>query len=193
MATIDEIKAMVESGMSMEAIAEELGESVGRVTQIVRAMGLGGSAKRKSALTRLTREQISEAIEMYGRGVSVLEIIERFDLNYTSFYKLLRDEGVGMRERGEEGKEIRKDRIDLAVKMYVKGESLYTIEIETGIRQPVLHGEIHRRGIPLRRKRRVGVGGSKIRDEDDDLFDVDMLTDRELEILSPEDDLRNVG
>jgi len=189
MVSTDEVRRMVEGGMSVAAIAEELDVSSARISQLVHALGLGDSVKRKSSLSRLTPEDIADAIAMYQDGQPVAAIIMKHKLNYNSFYKLLGDQGIEMRDRGPEGKDLRKDRLDLAVSLYERGISLYSIEVETGIRQPEVHRELHKRGIQLRRTSRALAALGKLgmgMTEDD--IDLDNLSDRERELLKPEDD-----
>lgn len=190
MADLEEIKQMVKGGMSVTAIAEEVGLTPGRISQIVNAMGLSDSVQRKSVLNRLTSEQVEEIVQMYQQGDPVAMIIVKYGLNYNAFYKLLSDEGVEYRQRGPEQKKIRDKRMDIAIGLYRQGLNLYQIEIETGIRQPQLHRELHRRGVPLRRGRKLPPGFDSDLDIADDAseFDLEDLTDREREVLMPEDD-----
>lgn len=190
MADLEEIKQMVKGGMSVTAIAEEVGLTPGRISQIVNAMGLSDSVQRKSVLNRLTSEQVEEIVQMYQQGDPVAMIIVKYGLNYNAFYKLLSDEGVEYRQRGPEQKKIRDKRMDIAIGLYRQGLNLYQIEIETGIRQPQLHRELHRRGVPLRRGRKLPSGFDSDLDIADDAseFDLEDLTDREREVLMPEDD-----
>jgi len=189
-ADLEEIKQMVKGGMSVTAIAEEVGLTPGRISQIVNAMGLSDSVQRKSVLNRLTSEQVEEIVQMYQQGDPVAMIIVKYGLNYNAFYKLLSDEGVEYRQRGPEQKKIRDKRMDIAIGLYRQGLNLYQIEIETGIRQPQLHRELHRRGVPLRRGRKLPPGFDSDLDIADDAseFDLEDLTDREREVLMPEDD-----
>lgn len=184
---LEEIRSMVEGGMSSAAIAEELGVSPGRVSQLLSAMGLSDSVKRKSSVTRLTEEDVQDAVAMYESGAPVAAIILKHGLNYNAFYKMLSTRGIEFRERSESGRETRKQRKDLAVKMYLKGISLAQIEIESGIRQPEIHRELHIRGIPLRRSRLLRPRDILDMEEDELDFDVDELTDTERSLL-PEDD-----
>lgn len=150
MIDLEELKQMVAGGMSITAIAEELGVTPARVSQLVSALGLSDSTTRKSVLNKLTEEDKEEIVRMYQEYRPVTEILARFGLNYNALYKLLAQCGVEFREHNESAKEARRARLDHAVRLYVRGHPIVTIEAETGIRQPVLHRELHARGIPLR-------------------------------------------
>jgi transposase len=182
MADLDEIRAMIEGGMSITDIAAELDITPARVSQLVTAMGLSGSAVRKSVLTRLSPEQVENIIKMYNEGASVIHINVKYGLNYNAFYRLLRDNGVKYRDRGPEAMEDREERIQQALRLYMRDVPIQQIEAETGIRQPIMHRELHARGIPLRgrgkyARAKLGLEG------DTDIIDLAEPTTREENIL----------
>jgi transposase len=189
MADLEEIKSMFVGGMSVSAIAEELEMTPARVSQLLTALGLSDSAKRRSSLSRLDDEQVAEAIQMYLDDRSVVEIILKFHLNYNSFYRLLREHGIEYRARSSEAKNDRAERMDLAIRMYIKGVPISQVEIETGIRQPMLHRELHLRGVPLRGHpfRRKKGAGALLSEDDRDLIDLEELTGREVALLNEGD------
>jgi uncharacterized protein YerC len=185
MANLEEIKQMLAGGMTVSAIADEVGVSIGYISRLLSAMGLSGSATRKTVLTRLTDEERADAVEMYLRGEPVAAIIIKYELNYNAFYRLITDQGVEMRERSPENRKIRNERLDLAMKLYQKGITLNQIEIETGIRQPEIHREVVRRGIPMRRAYAHKQTHGMVEDE---MFSLSDLTDKERALLLPEAD-----
>ena len=186
MADMDEIRAMVEGGMSITAIANELKLSTSHISRIVNALGLSDSVKRRTVLTALTPAQVEEVVRLYLDGESAARIILQYNLNYNALYRLLNEQGVALRVQGPDVRELRKQRLDWAIRMYIEGASINNIEIETGIRQPVLHLELARRKVPLRKFLRQTAGPGF--DTSDGMLELFELTDREHELLRPEDD-----
>jgi hypothetical protein len=153
-------------------------------------MGLSGSQNRQTVLTRLTPEQREDAVGRYLRGDPVAVIVIQYDLNYNSFYKLLKEMHVELRDRSPEAKTIRNARFDLAIKLYMKGMAVNQIEVETGVRQPQLHREIVLRGIPMRRPTSPATRAHLIDDLDIDLSE---LTDQDRAVMFPEADAIPIG
>lgn len=165
---VEELRAMVEGGMSVTAIAQELNVSTGYISKLIAQLKLG-KAMRRSALSRLSDEEREEAVKMYLDGAPVQAILHEFNLNYNAFYKLLSEENVEMRQRSESAKADRKLRMDHAVALYEEGLPLWQIERDTGLRQPQIHRELHLRGVPLRRQRRAEAAAAAVERYDEDL------------------------
>ncbi len=148
---LEEIREMVEGGMSVTAIAEELELSASHVSKLISALGLGDAKTRRTALSRLSPEDVQRIISLYLDNAPVGIICTDWGLSYNALYKLLGDNGVELRAHSVASTEVKNQRMDAAVRMYEAGARLYDIEEETGIRQPQLHRELHKRKIPLRK------------------------------------------
>lgn len=147
---------MYEADMTPDAIAAELGVSVPYMYKLLKEQGieLKGSGGRRSIVDDLDDEAKELIIRVYQtREVSLASVLAEFHLSYNQMYTLLRKEGVDVREFVDNERDTKKQRMDIAVKMYEDGARLWLIEDETGIRQPELHKELHIRGIVLRRDR----------------------------------------
>lgn len=179
---LGELQDMLDAGIPVGDIAEELGVTSARISQLVTQLGLRGKVGRRSCLTELFPEDVESIVQRYISGVSVAELIYEYGLNYNAFYKLLRQNNVELRSRGKTELQYHQERMDIAVRMYINGARLHTIFSETGIHQPALHRELHRRDVPLRRP---NYGRSRLQDVED--IDVDELGEVE-KLLMPEED-----
>jgi transposase-like protein len=149
---VDEVSKMYNAGLSQPAIAEELDLAPSEVTRILIQAGWIEKQGRKSSAANLAAEQRAAIVQQYSDGVvSVSQIIATYGITWNALYNILSDAGVPYREIRQQDKLARAARRDRAVEMYKGGARLWEIEQETGIRQPVLHAELHRREIPLRR------------------------------------------
>lgn len=149
----DELTSMVEAGMTVPQIAEELGKSVGTIKKMLADAGLEAHSRAKPAFN------ISRILEQYGSGVSVAQIIsEQPGLTYTKFYGILSNEGVPTRKVEQEHSRARQ--LDEAVELYIQGLKIFDIVQETGVAQPTLHAELHARGVPLRKARKPNARSS---------------------------------
>jgi len=206
MTDVQEIREMLEGGMSVASVAEEVGLSKSRIYRIAHALGISVNITGRGRAAQLTDEQIDEIIEAYNADENVSNLLMRFDLSYNALYKLLREHGVNYREVKHDWHQERALRLDRAVDLYVKGIPVLQIEIETGIRQPVLNRELKIRGLETRReakRRTIAPMLGSIAGEDEFIADADErrrklralidemddLTEREkAELLLPEDD-----
>lgn len=147
---------MQAAGMPAEAIAAELGVSIPYLYKLYKQAGieLEPSGGRRSIVDDLDDEAKELIIRVYQtREVPLSSVLAEFGMSYNQMYTLLRREGVDIREFVDNERATRAMRMDIAVKMYEDGAKLWLIEDETGIRQPQLHNELHKRGITLRRDR----------------------------------------
>lgn len=147
---------MQAAGMPSEAIAAELGISVPYLYKLFKQEGieLEPSGGRRSIVDDLDDDAKELLIRVYQtREVPLSSVLAEFGMSYNQMYTLLRREGVDVREFIDNERETKKVRMDIAVKMYEEGARLWLIEDETGIHQPELHRELHKRGIELRRYR----------------------------------------
>lgn len=95
--------------------------------------------------------EINDICEAYVAEEPVSSILVRFKIANNTFYKILRERGVPIRNTAE-GRAPRKAFMDTAVDMYTQGIGVKDIYIETGISTSALYQELAVRNIPLRRK-----------------------------------------
>ena len=150
----EEAKEMSEKGAPVDQIALELDVAQSTIYRWLRETGAEMKDRVKSVLDKLTPAQRQDITERWLGGSSAWSLIQEFGLNYNAFYRLMREEGVEYDAKKDERALDRTDRMDTAVKMYEGGEYLWKIKLETGVYQPALHEELHKRGIVLRRARR---------------------------------------
>jgi lambda repressor-like predicted transcriptional regulator len=146
---------MYASDMPPSAIASELDISIPYLYKLLGEQGVelnGGT--RESVVDSLPDEVKEEIIRVYQtREISLSAMLAEYGLSYNQMYTLLRKENVEIRKFIADTEESRQKRMDLAVQMYLDGAKLWLIEDETGIHQPQLHAELHKRGVELRRAR----------------------------------------
>lgn len=138
----EEIVEMFDGGVGTAGIAEEMGVSVTAVRNILQKYGRDTSGPRI-----LPKED--EIVEEYTRGDPAPVILNKHRITYSQLYGVLSRHNIPTRRISET--EARVKRLDTAVEMYLAGAKLWEILNETGIAQPTLHAEIHKRGLPLRR------------------------------------------
>jgi len=135
-----EIIAMYDSGLKVADIAQEAMVSQSTVRKV-----LGERLQR-----RRVRTDEDEIITEYTSDVPVPQILVDHGLTYSALYSILYRNGIPPRKVAVQ--EMRNERLETAVQMYLDGVKLWQICNETGVHQPTLHAELHRRGIPLRRE-----------------------------------------
>lgn len=143
--TRSEVLQMWDQGMSANAIADELGVSSTTVRNVVRASGRDTKKPRTHAHER-------EIVEQYVNGGKVPDILAKYGVSYTQLYNMLSRNDVPIRKAANA--QGRGKQLDAAVILYQQNVAVWKITEETGVAQPTLHAELHRREIPLRRPRR---------------------------------------
>ena len=146
---VQEVIKMHEGGLSIEAIATEMGLGNQTVRRILKDHGQDTSRRVTSDKT-IDEDGVAQA---YADGRPIPEIIAKFHINHQKLYQILKTHDVEVRKVSEA--EITEVRMDRAIDMYKAGWPLWGIKNETGISQPALHAELHRRNIPLRRPRMI--------------------------------------
>ncbi len=147
-----EVIEMFKAGMSSGDIAIEMDVPAKDVRAVLEEAGLLEHPGRKSMAASIDAPTRKELITDYlNNKVPAIQLIQRYGLTWNAFYKILDEEGIQFREVRQVDKLARAQRLERAVEMYLGGARLWEIENETGIRQPVLHSELHKRGVPLRR------------------------------------------
>lgn len=153
---VEEICEMARAGIRVVAISHETGASVPIIYQIIR----GAEIALPSKEVRHTPEQIADAIERYLFGDKPNKIREDCDMTVGEFYRYVREAGIEPSERAQNVQTERKRLLDVAVDMYLNTSALvWEICEETGVSQPTLTQELHRRKVPLRRPRRLSSHG----------------------------------
>lgn len=149
---LKEIEQMYEAGIPVADIAEEHNISAAYVYQLLARTGAkvgGGFGDRM--LGRLTEREKAGIIQDYIDGeIPVFQILGKYGIRHTQLYNLLMIAGVPTRATAREPVHIKIK--DAAIEMYKDGYPIKQIVAETGISQPTLHYEVHKRGIPLRNK-----------------------------------------
>lgn len=152
MSSRDEVLEMWAAGITdARQIAAEVGISSGNVYMILRDAGLGSRKPgRKSLSETLPAGTIEEIIYAYSATTEpAITIVRRFGISFTALYKILDDNDVPL--RAAQKNEIFEKQMTHAVQLYVDGEKLKRIYIETGIHAPQLYEELEMRGIELRK------------------------------------------
>lgn len=141
---VQELLAMFDANINVLGIASELGVSEQTVRRVLKEHGK--ETKRRSKV--VDEENV---VQQYMDGVAVPTILSSHNINYAELYKILAKNKVSTRKVvfGEAAKAI----LDRAVELYVASMPLWAIREETGIAQPTLHAELHKRNVPLRRPR----------------------------------------
>lgn len=150
----EEALEMSNKGVPIDQIALELDVAQSTIYRWLRESGAAKKDRVKSVLDKLSESERKDITERWLAGSSALSLIQEFGLNYNAFYRLMREEGVEYDAKKDERAQDRTDRMNTAVTMYENGEYLWKIKLETGVYQPALHEELHKRDIVLRRARR---------------------------------------
>lgn len=152
-----EIVQMADAKMTPIEMADELGLSLPSIYAVMRKYGYKISKPgRGSTYDRLTPEQQVDIKERYEAEESIAAIMTDYNIGgHAVFYSLLRKMGIPLRTKKLEVLEAKEMIMDQAVSMYVAGHPLHDIKEETGVHNPMLHAELHKRKVPLRRPRKV--------------------------------------
>lgn len=156
--TIVEIIEMGNTGqMSAGAIAAEVNVSTQTVISVLREYGVPiGPAGRTKLTDRMEPQALEDLLERYtGSEEPIRVLLEDFGLTHGQLYNILAQTGTPRRRYTREKIQGRKDQFMHAVEMYAEGHPLWKIKEETGVHQPQLHAELHRRGVPLRRSKQI--------------------------------------
>ena len=153
-----EIVQMYEAGVSILDIEVEMDVSRNTIYRILKGEEIPlrslRNVGRPSILDSMSEADIEAFALDYNSDLKVHEIMDKWKIRSTkSFYDLLHLLQIPMRTTSKQHLEAKEKRILLAMDMYRKGYYIWEIEQETGIRQPEIHKELHRRDVPLRRPR----------------------------------------
>jgi len=139
-----EVVAMYESGISISDIAKEFAVSQQTVRRVLKEQG-------KEIIRKVQQVDEAAIANAYTEGQPVPLILSKFHVNYNRLYQILHAHGVELRK--VTGKEADVIRMNRAVELYEAGAPLWAIKEDTGVAQPALHAELHKRGVALRRPR----------------------------------------
>jgi transposase-like protein len=161
----EEATEMVKGGLSVAESASELGISETYLYQLLNRAGVklpGWTGQRVTVLDLIADEVKEELVKVWlAKEMPVSVLLSRYGISYNTLYRILREQGVDVQAEVQVAEDMRAARMEQAIQMYLDGAKLWQIKAETGIHQPVLHAELHERGIELRRgnwKKRRGKG-----------------------------------
>jgi len=141
-----EMVEMFEQNISVKDIAEELDVSPATVHRHLKEQGYDSSIH----VRKVNEDEILKAYQDNAR--SIASILREYDITYSIFYGILNDHDIPIRKEAQaNGKE---KALVAAIEMYKRGDPLWMIKQNTGVHQPVLHAELHKRKVPLRRPRK---------------------------------------
>jgi hypothetical protein len=134
--------------ISVADIAEHMGVSTNTVYGILRRNKV--SPKRATFIDTVDTGKV---IQDYNDFYPLSLVASRSKISVSQVYYILRNQNVPSRSKGESVVKQKGEMMDAAIDMYQEGYFIYEITGETGIHQPTLHEELHKRKIPLRRPR----------------------------------------
>ena len=147
--------------MSVHDIAEEVGCADSAVYDCLRRHGIEIVNRRSEhKYDELDVESIVADYKEDGGAekewkYSLAEILAKYGIGMNRFYALLRF--VGVEPRKIAAQVTRGIRMDYAVEMYQRGDSMASIQADTGIAPGSLHMELPKRGIKPNRRRKFPV------------------------------------
>lgn len=145
--TVEEIAEMLDEGLSVGTIAEELDISESTVRRVMKKQNL--STKRDHTLLDLV--DTDSLIEQYLKWDSISDILTRHKVTRPQLYYILQQTGTEARTKDVNWAEAQANRLAHAITLYKEGWVISEITAETGIHQPQLHEELARLQVPLRR------------------------------------------
>lgn len=137
-----EILEMHDSGVHINSIAEEMELSTTAIRNILKKHG-------RTTIVKKPFHDEEAIINQYLQQMPMQDILEEHQLTYAMLYGILAKHQVTPRKIANA--DSRQHRLDTAIKMYQEHFALWEITRETGIAQPTLHAELHKRGMQLRR------------------------------------------
>lgn len=147
-----EIVAAYNEGMNVAELAKEFEVSRPTVYRILSEQGVELRYRHMGAYEELGEERTAEFIKRYSDNEPIKKLLTEFGITHNQMYSLLDDNGIRPRTRQRQISKARSGALDHAVDLYENSNlTLADILAETGVHQPQLHSEIHKRGIQLRR------------------------------------------
>jgi transposase-like protein len=151
-----EIIQMYLDDVPVQEIAAEMAISKTTIYALLKREGVSLRAHQNigqpSALEHMSEADIEAFLLDYrNTALSVQDVAFKWKMTSTTVYATLRLLQEPLRQTSKSHLESRKDQYDHAVRMYEQGYFIWQIVAETGIDQPSLHKELHKRRTPLRR------------------------------------------
>lgn len=144
----EEIVAMFDEGMSPAQIANEIGKTLSDVRIVLYNAQRIEATRNTSVISAKIEEKL---LKRYYAFEPVDNILTSLDLKINDLWRVLAKNGLSAREKTPEHIAARKLRYDHVMHLYANDHKLVDITSETGISQPQLHIELHKRRWPLRR------------------------------------------
>jgi transposase len=94
---------------------------------------------------RLSYTEVTQLVELYRGGNSMRELAHEFGIHRVTVSRLLKREGVELRNRG-----LAADEIDQAVKLYAEGKSLARIGEHFDVDHGTVWRQLRKRGVKMR-------------------------------------------
>jgi len=148
------IVMMYQGGISVQNIVQEVEGVTSRdVRMVLKEMGiLSGPGRRPTVIESYDESILNEMLIDYYDKMPMRELMEKYQIrSMDRFYLILRELGQPARQNTPEHMDGRKMRLDHACDLYKQGVPIWKIVEETGVDQPRLHAELHKRKIPTRR------------------------------------------
>lgn len=145
---IRDILDMWDKGLTASQIADELEISATTVRTEVKRSG-------RNVHKPKNHPNEAEIVSRYANGAPIPELLQKYGVSYPQLYNMLARNDVPIRRAAQAQGRVKM--METAIEMYEKGVAIWKISQETGVAQPTLHAELHKRGIPLRRPRNVSV------------------------------------
>jgi transposase-like protein len=148
------IVMMYQGGISVNSIVQEIeGVTPRDVRTVLKEQGiLSGPGRKPSVVESYDEATINAMLVDYYDKIPMRELLEKYHIrSMDRFYVILRELGQPARQNTPEHQDGKRLRLDHACELYKEGVPIWKIVEETGVDQPRLHAELHRRKIPTRR------------------------------------------
>lgn len=154
----DEIIAMSKvGGFTVDDISEETGASASTVSRVLAILDTSSltheSGLNTNEVGSLESATFVRIAQRYTNGDLVNTICDEEKITIQQMYAVIREAGIETRSQSQDRE--RAKRMEDAIRMYVAGSPLWEINTATEISTFALNREIHKRGIPLRRPRKL--------------------------------------
>lgn len=142
----NEIVSLYSSGHTGAEVADRLGISETTAYRVLRRAGVAsGRDRQRSALRRVSDEQVQEAARRYRAGESAPALATEFGVTTSTLTKYLRNAGVSI-EQGEKRRRAWSDeQVDEIVALYGEGFSQRMIAERMGTHQTIISSLLRQR------------------------------------------------
>lgn len=136
------------------AIADAVGIAESTVYRILKEAGVKPvQVDADGNVKKLEEGQVSEMIERYLNWEPMSKLTGEYGITVHRFYEILNEAGITPKARTERKEQVANLQLEDAVQRFEKGDPLWLIRQETEVSTTRLYDELHRRGIPLRRRK----------------------------------------